>query len=88
MDNFQKQMEEIEQLRAEQALHRKQLEENRQRALAKRKQTKRLVTLGKIVEGLLPEDAAYLTEDEIRDILAQRITLNVPSPKSTDPKNY
>ena len=81
-------MEEIEQLRAEQALHRKQLEENRQRALAKRKQTKRLVTLGKIVEGLLPEDAAYLTEDEIRDILAQRITLNVPSPKSTDPKNY
>lgn len=88
MDNFQKQMEEIEQLRAEQALHRKQLEENRQRALAKQKQTKRLVTLGKIVEGLLPEDAAYLTEDEIRDILAQRITLNVPSPKSTDPKNY
>lgn len=73
MDNFQEQMEEIEQLKAEQALHRKQLEENRQRALAKRKQTKRLVTLGKIVEGLLPEDAACLTEDEIRDILAQRI---------------
>lgn len=73
MDNFQEQMEEIEQLKAEQALHRKQLEENRQRALAKRNQTKHLVTLGKIVEGLLPEDAACLTEDEIRDILAQRI---------------
>lgn len=73
MDNFQEQMEEIEQLKAEQALHRKQLEENRQRALAKRSQTKHLVTLGKIVEGLLPEDAACLTEDEIRDILAQRI---------------
>ena len=29
MDNFQEQMEEIEQLKAEQALHRKQLEENR-----------------------------------------------------------
>ena len=73
MDNFQEQMEEIEQLKAEQALHRKQLDENRQRALAKRSQTKHLVTLGKIVEGLLPEDAACLTEDEIRDILAQRI---------------
>lgn len=73
MDNFQEQMKEIEQLKAEQALHRKQLEENRQRALAKRNQTKHLVTLGKIVEGLLPEDAACLTEDEIRDILAQRI---------------
>ena len=73
MDNFQEQMEEIKQLKAEQALHRKQLEENRQRALAKRNQTKHLVTLGKIVERLLPEDAACLTEDEIRDILAQRI---------------
>ena len=88
MDNFQEQMEEIEQLKAEQALHRKQLEENRQRALAKRKQTKHLVTLGKIVEGLLPEDAACLTEDEIRDILAQRINPNIPSPKSTDKENH
>lgn len=88
MDNFQKQMEEIEQLKAEQALHRTQLEENRQRALAKRKQTKRLVTLGKIVEGLLPEDTAFLTEDEIRDILIQQIISNIPSPKSTDKENY
>lgn len=88
MDNFQEQMEEIEQLKAEQALHRKQLEENRQRALAKRKQTKRLVTLGKIVEGLLPEDTAFLTEDEIRDILIQQIISNIPSPKSTDKENY
>lgn len=63
MDNFQEQMEEIEQLKAEQALHRKQLEENRQRALAKRNQTKHLVTLGKIVDKLLPEDAAYQSED-------------------------
>ena len=46
MDSFQEQMKEIEQLKAEQALHRKQLEENRQRALAKRNQTKHLVTLG------------------------------------------
>ena len=34
MDNLKEQIEEIEQLKAEQALHRKQLEENRQRALA------------------------------------------------------
>lgn len=88
MDNFQEQMEEIEQLKAEQALHRKQLEENRQRALVKRKQTKRLVTLGKIVEGLLPEDTAFLTEDEIRDILIQQIISNIPSLKSTDKENY
>jgi hypothetical protein len=87
MDNFQEQMKEIEQLKAEQALHRKQLEENRQRALAKRKQTKRLVTLG-IVEGLLPEDAVCLTEEEIRDILTQRITPNIPSSKSTDKENH
>ena len=63
MDSFQEQMKEIEQLKAEQALHRKQLEENRQRALAKRNQTKHLVTLGKIVDKLLPEDAAYQSED-------------------------
>ena len=59
MDNFQEQMEEIEQLKAKQALHRKQLEENRQRALAKRNQTKHLVTLGKIVDKLLPEYALH-----------------------------
>ena len=88
MDNFQEQMKEIEQLKAEQALHRKQLEENRPRALANRNQTKHLVTLGKIVEGLLPEDAACLTEDEIRDILDQRINPNIPSPNSTDKKNH
>lgn len=81
-------MEEIEQLKAEQALHRKQLEENRQRALAKRNQTKHLVTLGKIVQDLLPADAAYLTEEEIRDILTQRITPNIPSSKSTDKENH
>ena len=88
MDNFQKQMEEIEQLKSEQALHRKQLEENRQRALAKRNQTKHLVTLGKIVQDLLPADVACLTEEEIRDILTQRITPNIPSSKSTEKENH
>ena len=73
MDNFQEQMEEIEQLKAEQALHRKQLEENRQRALAKRNQTKHLVTLGKIVDKLLPEDAAYQSEDDILEMLKDKL---------------
>lgn len=68
MDNLKEQIEEIEQLKAEQALHRKQLEENRQRALAKQKQTKRLVSLGKMVEELLPDDIANLPEDEIQEI--------------------
>ena len=68
MDNFQEQMKEIEQLKAEQALHRKQLEENRQRALAKQKQTRRLVALGKMGEKLLPDDIANLPEDEILEI--------------------
>lgn len=74
MDNFQEQMEEIEQLKAEQALHRKQLEENRQRALSKQKQTRRLVSLGKMVEKLLPDDIANLPEDEILEILKNQLS--------------
>lgn len=74
MDNFQEQMEEIEQLKAEQALHRKQLEENRKRALAKQKQTRRLVSLGKMVEELLPDDIANLPEDEILEILKNQLS--------------
>ena len=73
MDNFQEQMEEIKQLKAEQALHRKQLEENRPRALAKRNQTKHLVTLGKIVDKLLPEDAVYQSEDDILEMLKDKL---------------
>ena len=67
-------MKEIEQLKAEQALHRKQLEENRQRALAKQKQTRRLVSLGKMVEKLLPDDIANLPEDEILEILKNQLS--------------
>ena len=74
MDNLQEQMKEIEQLTAEQALHRKQLEENRQRALAKQKQTRRLVSLGKMVEKLLPDDIANLPEDEILEILKNQLS--------------
>ena len=74
MDNFQEQMEESEQLKAEQALHRKQLEENRQRALSKQKQTRRLVSLGKMVEKLLPDDIANLPEDEILEILKNQLS--------------
>ena len=74
MDNFQEQMEEIKQLKAEQALHRRQLEENRQRALSKQKQTRRLVSLGKMVEKLLPDDIANLPEDEILEILKNQLS--------------
>lgn len=70
-------MEDIEQIKAEldhlkamQEIHRRQLEENRQAALQRKRDTRRLVSLGKMVEELLP-DAAGRTEDEIRDILAE-----------------
>lgn len=70
MDNsIKQQYEELTALRAAQELHRKQLEENRQRALAKRKQARRLSSLGQLVENLLPNK----TDSEITDILTQAL---------------
>ena len=70
MDNsIKQQYEELTALRAAQELHRKQLEENRQRALAKRKQARRLSSLGQLVENLLPNK----TDAEITDILTQAL---------------
>lgn len=51
MDEIDKRLAELEELKKKQALHRQQLEENRNRALAKKKQTKRLVILGQMVEA-------------------------------------
>ena len=64
MDEIEKRLAELEELKKKQALHRQQLEENRSRALAKKKQTKRLVTLGQMVSAYLP-DAENLSEKEI-----------------------
>ena len=72
MNDIEQLKTEFDQLKASQALHRRQLEENRQIALQKRRYTKRLVTLGKAVEEFLP-DSSSLTEIEIRNILAQRL---------------
>ena len=70
MDNsIKQQYEELTALRAAQELHRKQLEENRQRALAKRKQARRLSSSGQLVEHLLPDK----TDAEITDILIQAL---------------
>lgn len=70
MDNsIKQQYEELTALRAAQELHRKQLEENRQRALAKRKQARRLSSIGQLVENLLPDK----TDAEITDILTQAL---------------
>lgn len=52
MDEIEKRLAELEELKKKQALHRQQLEENRNRALAKKKQTKRLVTLGQMVSAI------------------------------------
>lgn len=72
MDEIEQRLAELEALKKKQALHRQQLEENRSRALAEKKQTKRLVTLGQMVEAYLP-DAENLSDEEIREILKKRL---------------
>jgi len=74
MDDTEKELAELNALKAKQALHRRQLEENRKRALAKKNQTKRFVSIGKMVESILP-DADSLTENEIRKILSERLNI-------------
>lgn len=64
MTEIEQTAEELRQLREKQALHRRQLEENRQKALDKKKQTRRYVNLGKMVEGMIP-GADRQSEDEI-----------------------
>ena len=54
MTEIEQTAEELRQLREKQALHRRQLEENRQKALDKKKQTRRYVNLGKMVEWMIP----------------------------------
>ena len=70
MTEIEQTAEELRQLREKQALHRRQLEENRQKALDKKKQTRRYVNLGKMVEGMIP-GADRQSEDEILDYLGK-----------------
>lgn len=81
MEHLKQQWEELEHLKAEQTLHRKQLEENRARAMEKKKQTRHLVSIGKLVYELLP-DADKRTEEEIRDILTTALS-HIPKKNST-----
>lgn len=74
MDDIEKKLTELDELKAKQSLHRRQLEENRKRALAKKNQTKRFVSIGKMVESILP-DADNLSEDEIQKILSERLNM-------------
>lgn len=74
MDDIEKELTELDELKAKQSLHRRQLEENRKRALAKKNQTKRFVSIGKMVESILP-DADNLSEDEIQKILSERLNM-------------
>lgn len=78
MEDIEQLKTDLDHLKAMQEVHRKQLEENRQAALQKKRYTRRLVSLGKMVEELLP-DAAGRTEDEIRDILAERLQVPMNS---------
>lgn len=72
MTEIEQTAEELRQLREKQALHRRQLEENRQKALDKKKQTRRYVNLGKMVEGMIP-DADRQSEDEILGYLEKHL---------------
>ena len=72
MTEIEQTAEELRQLREKQALHRRQLEENRQKALDKKKQTRRYVNLGKMVEGMIP-GADRQSEDEILDYLEKHL---------------
>ena len=74
MEDIEKELTELDELKAKQSLHRRQLEENRKRALAKKNQTKRFVSIGKMVESILP-DADNLSEDEIQKILSERLNM-------------
>lgn len=64
MNKIEELQEEIEVLKAKQELHRRQLEENRRKALDKKKQAKQYIMLGKLVESMLP-DAKKMTEEEV-----------------------
>ena len=66
MTEIEQTAEELRQLREKQALHRRQLEENRQ------KQTRRYVNLGKMVEGMIP-GADRQSEDEILGYLEKHL---------------
>ena len=68
MTEIEQTAEELRQLREKLALHRRQLEENRQNALYKKKLPRRYVNLGKMVEGMIP-GADRQREDEILDYL-------------------
>ena len=67
MTEIEQTAEELRQLREKQALHRRQLEENRQKALDKKKQTRRYVNL-----GMIP-GADRQSEDEILGYLEKHL---------------
>lgn len=71
MDDIEQQIAEIEKLKEKQALHRRQLEENRQRALEKKSSTKHLIILGKIISDLFP-DLRLMSEEKAKDFLEKK----------------
>lgn len=78
--SMKKQWKELENLKSQQELHRKQLEENRQKALAKRREGRHLSVLGQMVDELLPDK----TEAEIRVLLSRALAPYQDSPSDTD----
>lgn len=68
MKTIEQQYEEIQQLKKLQVQHRAQLQENRERAKQKRKETGRMVQIGKIVTELLPE-VSWQSDEELYETL-------------------
>lgn len=71
-DTIRQQAEELQRLKDLQALHRQQLEENRKKALARRKDARRLTRIGQMVEDLLP-DVSTLTDAELLVLLTKAL---------------
>ena len=63
-------MNELEEIQKKQEYHRQKMQENRDKVMAKKKRTHRLIVRGAIVESFVP-NAELLTEEEFRNILRQ-----------------
>lgn len=63
-------MTELEAIQKKQEYHRQKMQENRDKVLAKKKRTHRLIVRGAIAESFVP-NADLLTEEEFRNVLRQ-----------------
>lgn len=63
-------MNELEAIQQKQEYHRQKMQENRDKVMANKKRTHRLIVRGAIAESFVP-NAELLSEDEFRNVLRQ-----------------